>query len=126
NWRKAQGGAANDASERDRTDEGGDVAHDMGAAKKISIRSKSGFMLGLGETAAQVDTLMDDLRAVGCEFLTIGQYLAPSRTHHAVVEYVHPDVFDSYAKTARAKGFAFVASAPFVRSSYHAEEALAD
>ncbi|MDR0519248.1 MAG: lipoyl synthase [Clostridiales Family XIII bacterium] len=89
-----------------------------------ATRSKSGFMVGLGETAAQVHKLMDDLRGADCEFLTIGQYLAPSSAHHPVVEYVAPETFDAYAETARAKGFAFVASAPFVRSSYRAEEAL--
>jgi lipoic acid synthetase len=88
------------------------------------VRSKSGFMVGLGETGAQVHTLMDDLRAVGCEFLTIGQYLAPSRAHHEVVAYITPETFDEYAEAARAKGFAYVASAPFVRSSYRADEAL--
>jgi lipoic acid synthetase len=90
------------------------------------VRSKSGFMVGLGETREQVYALMDDLREVHCEFLTIGQYLAPSRSHHAVVEYVTPETFDEYADVARAKGFSFVASAPFVRSSYRAEEALAE
>jgi lipoic acid synthetase len=89
-----------------------------------AIHSKTGFMVGLGETEPQVLRLMDDLRAVDCAFLTIGQYLAPSRAHHPVVEYIHPDTFERYAEIARAKGFAFVASAPFVRSSYHAGEAL--
>jgi lipoic acid synthetase len=89
-----------------------------------TIRSKSGFMVGLGETREQIYSLMDDLRDVNCEFLTIGQYLAPSRKHHEVVEYVAPKTFDEYADVARAKGFSFVASAPFVRSSYRADEAL--
>ncbi|MDR1292105.1 MAG: lipoyl synthase [Clostridiales Family XIII bacterium] len=97
----------------------GDAARRRGA-----IRSKSGFMVGLGETRDQVYALMDDLRGVGCEFLTIGQYLAPSRAHHEVIEYVTPETFDEYAEAARTKGFSFVASAPFVRSSYRAEEAL--
>ncbi|MDR3294979.1 MAG: lipoyl synthase [Clostridiales Family XIII bacterium] len=88
------------------------------------IRSKSGIMLGLGETKNQVTALFDDLRAAGCEFLTIGQYLAPSRAHHPVCAYVHPDQFAEYAEMAKEKGFSFVASAPFVRSSYHAGEAL--
>jgi lipoic acid synthetase len=91
-----------------------------------AIRSKSGFMVGLGETREQVYALMDDLRNAGCEFLTIGQYLAPSRRHHAVIEYVTPETFDEYADAARAKGFSFVASAPFVRSSYRADEALSE
>ena len=90
------------------------------------IRSKSGIMLGLGETEKQVRELFDHLRGVGCEFLTIGQYLAPSSGHLPVKEYIEPRRFDEYAKTARQKGFSFVASAPFVRSSYHADEALHD
>ncbi|MDR2156332.1 MAG: lipoyl synthase [Clostridiales Family XIII bacterium] len=89
-----------------------------------SIHSKSGVMVGLGETKEQVLSLMDDLRAADCAFITIGQYLAPSKAHHAVVEYIRPDVFAEYAQCARDKGFDFVASAPFVRSSYRAEEAL--
>ena len=88
------------------------------------IRSKSGIMLGLGETQKQVERLFDDLREVGCEFLTIGQYLAPSLQHLPVVEYIEPQRFEEYGKIARAKGFVFVASAPLVRSSYLAEEAL--
>jgi lipoic acid synthetase len=89
-----------------------------------AIRSKSGIMVGLGETKAQVLSLMDDLRAADCEFITIGQYLAPSREHHEVVEYIHPDIFAEYGEIAYAKGFSFAASAPFVRSSYQAGEAL--
>jgi lipoic acid synthetase len=98
----------------------------IGRISKISsgIKSKSGFMVGLGETPGQVSTLMDDLRAEGCRFLTIGQYLAPSKQHHPVVEYITPETFDYYAKSAYEKGFDFVASAPFVRSSYNAGEAL--
>jgi lipoic acid synthetase len=89
------------------------------------VRSKTGFMLGLGETAGQVGALLDDLIEVRCEILTIGQYLAPSNAHLPVREYVHPDIFDEYARLAREKGFAYVSSAPFVRSSYNAAEALA-
>jgi lipoic acid synthetase len=88
------------------------------------IRSKSGIMLGLGETESQVHELFDDLREVDCEFLTIGQYLAPSPKHLPVREFIEPRRFDKYKMTAESKGFAFVASAPFVRSSYHAGEAL--
>lgn len=88
------------------------------------IRSKTGIMLGLGETKAQVLSLFDDLWAVGCEFLTIGQYLAPTRAHYPVQSYVTPEQFDEYGDIARTKGFTFVASAPLVRSSYHAGEAL--
>ena len=89
-----------------------------------TIRSKAGIMVGLGETVQEVEALMDDLRAVGCEFLTIGQYLAPSKAHYPVQAYISPAQFDAYGATAREKGFSFVASAPLVRSSYHAGEAL--
>jgi len=89
-----------------------------------AVRSKSGIMLGFGETEEQVLQLFDDLLEVGCEFLTIGQYLAPSKAHYPVQSYVTPAQFEAYGAAARAKGFAFVASAPLVRSSYHAGEAL--
>jgi len=88
------------------------------------IRSKSGIMVGLGETKEQVYELFDDLREVGCEFLTIGQYLAPTKEHFPIKEYIEPAQFDEYGKIAKSKGFEFVASAPLVRSSYHAGEAL--
>ena len=88
------------------------------------IRSKSGIMVGFGETEEQVFEMMDDLRSVGCEFLTIGQYLAPTKNHLPVYEYVEPVCFDAYARAARQKGFSFVASAPLVRSSYNAAEAI--
>jgi lipoic acid synthetase len=89
-----------------------------------TIKSKSGIMVGVGETTDQVLALMDDLRKADCRFLTIGQYLAPSKQHHPVIEYIRPETFGFYAKSAREKGFDFVASAPFVRSSYNAGEAL--
>lgn len=88
------------------------------------IRSKTGIMLGLGEKELEVYQLMEDLREVGCEFLTIGQYLAPSPLHYPVKEYITPQQFDHYGKIAKENGFTFVASAPFVRSSYNASEAL--
>jgi lipoic acid synthetase len=88
------------------------------------VKSKSGIMVGLGETKEQVVELFDDLRDVGCAVLTVGQYLSPSREHYGVREYVEPALFDEYKKIALEKGFEFVASAPFVRSSYHAGEAL--
>ncbi|MBE0601947.1 MAG: lipoyl synthase [Firmicutes bacterium] len=93
-------------------------------ASAPDIRTKSGIMVGLGENASEVLAVMRDLRAAGCEFLTIGQYLAPSERHHPVVEYIHPDVFEEYKEEADALGFAYVASGPFVRSSYHAGDAL--
>ncbi|MCL2233517.1 MAG: lipoyl synthase [Treponema sp.] len=94
--------------------------------KRLSpkIHSKTGIMLGLGETKEQVHALFDDVRETGCEFLTIGQYLAPSREHVPVCEYITPQQFEEYGMTAREKGFTFVASSPLVRSSYHADEAF--
>jgi lipoic acid synthetase len=88
------------------------------------IYTKSGIMIGLGETPAEVARVLEDLREDGCDFLTIGQYLAPSKYHHPVVEYVHPDQFAEYRKIALKLGFAYVASGPLVRSSYMAEAAL--
>ncbi|MDF2522849.1 MAG: lipoyl synthase [Clostridiales bacterium] len=89
-----------------------------------SIYSKSGFMVGLGETPKEVEKLMDDLRERECDILTIGQYLAPSKKHHPIVEYITPDTFAKYKQIGEMKGFKYVASSPFVRSSYHAGEAL--
>jgi lipoic acid synthetase len=89
-----------------------------------NIKSKSGIMLGLGETREQVREVLGDLAEAGCAFLTIGQYLAPSSAHHAVIEYVRPEIFDEYKATADGMGFEFTASAPFVRSSYRAGEAF--
>ena len=88
------------------------------------IRTKSGIMVGLGETYREVLQVLRDLHAAQCEFLTVGQYLAPSKQHHPVVEYIHPDTFADYEKQAISMGFTHVASGPFVRSSYHAGEAL--
>ena len=85
------------------------------------IRSKSGIMLGLGETPEEILQTMDDLRAVRCEVMTIGQYLQPTRNHYPVQEYIHPDVFEQYRLAGIEKGFRHIESAPMVRSSYHAE-----
>ena len=84
--------------------------------------TKSNLMLGLGETRDGVRRVMEDLRAAGCDGLTIGQYLAPTRGHLPVREYVHPDVFAELGELARSLGFSFVASGPLVRSSYKADE----
>lgn len=94
--------------------------------KKIapSILTKSGIMVGLGETESQVYEVLKDLRRVDCNLLTVGQYLAPSEKHTPVIEYVHPDIFKKYELKAQELGFSHVASAPLVRSSYHADEAL--
>jgi lipoic acid synthetase len=86
------------------------------------IQSKSGIMLGLGETLDEVLDLFADLRSVGCDLLTVGQYLQPSANHLPVERFVPPDEFDAIGRLARRLGFARVASGPFVRSSYHAEE----
>ena len=88
------------------------------------IYTKSGLMVGLGETEGEIEQVMDDLRKTGCEFLTIGQYLPPSKQHYPVAEYVHPDQFAIYRRTGYKKGFSFVASAPFVRSSYQAASVI--
>jgi len=85
--------------------------------------TKSGIMVGVGETENEVTDLMKDLRNIDCNILTIGQYLAPSSEHLQVVEYVHPEVFDRYRVIGEELGFLFVESGPLVRSSYHAERA---
>ncbi len=85
------------------------------------IFTKSGIMVGLGETHDEVLAVMDDLRTSDVEFLTIGQYLQPTRRHAEVERYVEPAEFDDYAAEARARGFLLVASSPLTRSSYHAE-----
>jgi lipoic acid synthetase len=88
---------------------------------RSGITTKSGFMLGLGETEREVFTTMDDVLHAGVKVLTIGQYLAPSDKHAVVVEYVRPEVFEKYRIIALDKGFKAVESSPLVRSSYHAE-----
>nr|MDA3818176.1 lipoyl synthase [Prolixibacteraceae bacterium] len=89
---------------------------------KSGVTPKSGIMLGLGETREEILETMDDLLAAGCEVVTIGQYLQPTKMNLPVQEYVHPDVFEEYRKIGLEKGFRFVESAPLVRSSYHAEK----
>ena len=84
--------------------------------------TKSGIMVGLGETTEEVEELMDDLRLAGCHILTIGQYLQPTNKHYPVAEYVTPAQFDIYKQMGLEKGFTQVESAPLVRSSYHAEK----
>ena len=95
--------------------------------KHIACRgatAKTGIMLGLGETEAEVLELMDDALATGCSVLTIGQYMQPSRKNIAVSEYIHPDKFAEYKAVGLEKGFRIVESAPLVRSSYCAEKHL--
>lgn len=85
------------------------------------VRAKSGIMLGLGETREEILETMDDLLEAGCEVMTIGQYLQPSRQHYQVKEYIHPDIFEEYRVIGKEKGFRHIESHPLVRSSYHAE-----
>jgi lipoic acid synthetase len=96
-------------------------------AKEIdpTIFTKSGIMVGLGEARNELLQVMDDLRAADVDFLTIGQYLQPTRRHHAVERYVHPDEFKAYETIAYAKGFLMVSSSPLTRSSHHAGEDFA-
>lgn len=96
----------------------------LGRMKAIapSLVTKSGIMLGLGEQESEIFQTMDDLREVGVQVLTMGQYLRPTPQHLPVVEYVHPDTFQLYKEIAEKKGFAHVASGPLVRSSYHAAD----
>ncbi|MDR0371881.1 MAG: lipoyl synthase [Prevotellaceae bacterium] len=93
--------------------------------KSHNITAKTGIMLGLGETANEVTELMDDALKVGCDILTIGQYLQPSRKNIAVSEYITPQQFEAYRQIGLKKGFKQVESGPFVRSSYCAEKHLA-
>jgi lipoic acid synthetase len=86
------------------------------------VPTKSGLMLGLGEEITEVEQVMQDLRAHNVDMLTLGQYLQPSRHHHPVARYVHPDEFVALKRSGEAMGFAHVASGPMVRSSYHADE----
>ena len=86
------------------------------------IRSKSGVMLGLGETYDEVVETMEDLRAVGCQVVTLGQYLQPTPKHLPVAEFVHPDTFAKLETLGQEMGFRHVESGPLVRSSYHAEK----
>ena len=86
------------------------------------LHTKSGLMLGLGETEEELHEAMRDLRDVDCDILTLGQYLQPTKKHLPVAEFIHPDKFAEYQQTAEALGFTHVASAPLVRSSYHADD----
>jgi len=90
-----------------------------------SMFTKSGIMVGLGETRNEVLQLMDDLRTADVDFLTIGQYLQPTRKHHPVKQFVTPEEFKSYETVAYAKGFLLVSSSPLTRSSHHAGEDFA-
>jgi lipoic acid synthetase len=91
-------------------------------AKKFGATTKTGLMLGLGELPEEVYSVMEDLREVRCDILTLGQYLQPSKEHLPVHRFVHPDEFAEYKKNGLAMGFKHVESGPLVRSSYHAAE----
>jgi lipoic acid synthetase len=87
--------------------------------------TKSGLMVGLGEERSELLQVMDDLRAADVDFLTVGQYLQPTRKHHPVVRFVPPDEFKALETIAYAKGFSMVAASPLTRSSYHAGDDFA-
>ena len=87
-----------------------------------NIFTKSGIMVGLGESQNEIYQVMDDMRSANIDFLTIGQYLQPTIKHHKVEKFVHPDEFEKYKKVALSKGFLLVSSSPFTRSSFHASE----
>lgn len=89
-----------------------------------NILTKSGFMLGLGEKETEILDLLKDLKDYNCDIVTIGQYLQPSKEHIELVDYIHPDQFNKYKEIGMELGFRYVASAPLVRSSYNASEAL--
>lgn len=89
--------------------------------KAYGIRTKSGIMLGVGETVDEVKECMDDLLENGCDVMTLGQYLQPTKHHLEVADFIHPDQFEAYKEIGLTKGFNFVESGPLVRSSYHAE-----
>lgn len=100
------------------------LLHDI-KEKVPSIFTKSGIMVGLGETREEVGQVMDDLRSANVDFLTIGQYLQPTPKHAKIDRFVTPDEFEGYAKLARGKGFLLVSATPLTRSSYHAGEDFA-
>ena len=101
--------------------------HSLSLLKKAkeldpTIFTKSGIMVGLGETKGEIYQVMDDLRSAQVDFMTIGQYLQPTPNHHAVMRFVEPTEFEEYARMARGKGFLLISASPLTRSSYHADE----
>lgn len=90
--------------------------------KAAGKRTKSGIMLGLGETQDEIFSAIDHLAANGLDILTLGQYLQPTKMHHEVVEWIHPETFDMYRREGLARGLKYVEAGPLVRSSYHAEK----
>jgi lipoyl synthase len=109
---------------------GADYRHSLALLKRAKeldrrLFTKSGMMVGLGERSDEVAAVMEDLRAAHVDFLTIGQYLQPTRKHAAIDRFITPEEFDAYGRAAYAKGFLLVASSPLTRSSYHAAEDFA-
>jgi len=100
------------------------VLRKVKARAGTALHTKSGMMLGLGEREEEVIVALEDLRAAGCDILTLGQYLQPTLRHLPVAEFISPEVFAAYQKTAAGMGFLHVASGPMVRSSYHADEVV--
>ena len=105
--------------------------HSLSALHKVktldpSIFTKSGIMVGLGETDEEVGQLMDDLRSADVDFMTIGQYLQPTPKHAEVARFVTPENFTHYSKTGRSKGFLLISATPLTRSSYHADQDFAE
>jgi lipoyl synthase len=94
----------------------------IGHAKQMGLTTKSGLIVGMGETADEIKTVMHDLRSVGCDIMTVGQYLQPTRHHLPVSRFYHPDEFALFKKEGLALGFTHVESGPLARSSYHAEQ----
>jgi len=94
----------------------------LAESRRHDLVTKSGLMVGLGETPEEVLDVMRDLRKIDCNILTIGQYLQPTKAHHPVDRFVHPDEFQMYKQEGLKMGFRFVESGPLVRSSYHADE----
>jgi lipoic acid synthetase len=94
----------------------------LGRAKRAEARTKSGLIVGMGETVDEVREVMRDLRSVGCDILTIGQYLQPTKQHLPVARFYHPEEFAALKAEGLALGFSHVESGPLVRSSYHAEK----
>ena len=91
-------------------------------AKQMGMTTKSGLIIGMGETRDEIRTVMQDLRAVSCDILTIGQYLQPTRQHLSVTRFYHPDEFTAFKEEGRLLGFRHVEAGPLARSSYHAEQ----
>ena len=97
----------------------------LGRVKEMTdgkMPTKSGMMVGLGETREEIVETMGDLRRVNCDLLTIGQYLRPSKKHHPIIRFYHPDEFKELERIGLEMGFKHVAAGPLVRSSYHADE----